>query len=128
VEADELGLPEWDWKNFNPGGTVNAKVSDSQLAERMSFYGAVGHPCGSDFRLEPFLKFHPEYEWQREIGGDMPGGPWTQFAISGQKLGREIGVPGVHTNINSLEDAARRRRAGERDTNPPIKPVERPPQ
>src|SRR5215471_1059336 len=59
VETDELGLPEWDWKNYYPGGTVNAKVADNQLAERMSFWGSVGHPCGATFKLDPFLKAHP---------------------------------------------------------------------
>ena len=130
VEADELGAPEWDWKNFYPGGTVNAKVADSQLAERMSLWGSVGHPCGGDFKLEPFLKSHPEYAWQREIAGDMPSGAWTQFSIrSAPKLGEEIGIkPGIQQNKTDYEDAARRRRdPGE--AQPPSRPGQpRPPQ
>ncbi len=129
VEADELGAPEWDWKNFYPGGTVNAKVADSQLAERMSLWSSVGHPCGGDFKLEAFLKSHPEYAWQREIAGDMPSGAWTQFSIrSGPKLGEEIGIkPGIQQNKTDYEDAARRRRDPGEPRPPPL-PGERPPQ
>lgn len=111
VEVDEFGLPEWDWKAFYPGGTVNAKVTDSQMAERMSLWGSVGHPCGGAFKLEAFLKSHPEYAWQREIAGDMPSGAWTQFSISARKLGEEIGIkPRIQKNDPDYEDAARRRR------------------
>src|SRR5262245_38993433 len=129
VEADELGLPEWDWTNYYPGGTVNAKVADKQLAERMSFWGSVGHPCGGAFKQEPFLKAHPEYEWQREIGGDMPAGPWALFTIAGRKLGDEIGVKGIHTKDQSAVDAARRQRNDARNADPTVRPAEtRPPQ
>jgi len=119
VEVDERGLPEWDWSTFYPGGTVNAKVADSQMAERMSLWGSVGHPCGGGFRLEPFLKLHPEYAWQREISGDMPSGAWTQFSISSRNLGEEIGLkPGLHRNKPDYEDAARRRK----DPGEPVPP------
>ncbi|HKA18538.1 MAG TPA: C45 family peptidase [Blastocatellia bacterium] len=129
VEADELGLPEWDWKNYYPGGTVNAKVADNQLAEKMSFWGSVGHPCGSAFKLDQFLKAHPDYEWQRAIGGDRPGGPWTLFTIAGQKLGDETSVKGIHTKSKNPVDAARRQRDDTRNADPTIRPVEtRPPQ
>jgi hypothetical protein len=129
VEADELGAPEWDWKNFYPGGTVNAKVTDSQMAERMSLWGSAGHPCGGDFKLETFLKSHPEYAWQRHIAGDMPSGAWTQFSIrSASKLGEEIGIkPGIQQNKTDYEDAARRRRDPGEPRPPPL-PGERPPQ
>src|SRR5262245_54444 len=46
VEADERGAPEWDWKGFYPGGTVNAKVADSELVSRMALWASAGHPCG----------------------------------------------------------------------------------
>src|SRR4029077_17905783 len=109
--------------------TVNAKVADSQMAERMSLWGSVGHPCGGDFKLEAFLKSHPEYAWQREIAGDMPSGAWTQFSIrSGPKLGEEIGIkPGIQQNKTDYEDAARRRRDPGEPRPPPL-PGERPPQ
>ncbi len=129
VDLDELGLHEWDWENFYPGGTVNAKVADSQLAERMSLWASMGHPCGIDFKLEAFLKSHPEYGWQREIADDMPSGPWTQFSTATRKLGEEIGTQrGIQTNTTDYEDAARRRRDAGYPKPPPIPAPQRPPQ
>lgn len=127
VEADERGAPEWDWANFYPGGTVNAKVTDSQLAARMTLWASAGHPCGADFKLEPFLRSHPEFSWQREIGGDMPSGPWTQFTLGARKLGEEVGIkPGIQKNNRSLEEEMRRRRNPNDPRQTPL-PGERPP-
>jgi hypothetical protein len=81
VEVESPGLPEWDWGKFYPGGTVNAKVTDSHLAEKMTLWASVGHACGAYFSERQFLSRHPEYRWQRNIAGDMPGGPWTLFSI-----------------------------------------------
>lgn len=121
VEADERGAPEWDWKNFYPGGTVNAKAADSNMAERMSLWASAGHPCGTDFKLEAFLKSHPEYSWQREIAGDMPGGPWTQFSTStAPPGGQNTSVGGVHRGKGpgTLDPNQRRRIPG--DPAPPL--------
>jgi hypothetical protein len=92
VDLDQRGCPEWDWATFYPGGTVNAKVADSQLAKRMTMWASAGHPCGTGFRLEPFLKDHPEYSWSRDIAGDMPSGAWTMFSINSRKVTEEVGV------------------------------------
>ena len=82
VEVESPGLPEWDWGKFYPGGTVNAKVTDASMAEKMSLWASVGHPCGAYFSARQFLARHPEYAWIRKISGDMQGGPWTQFSIT----------------------------------------------
>jgi hypothetical protein len=81
VELSPRGTPEWDWGPFYPGGTVQSKVTDAALAERMAFWGQVGHH-GSDFLAEPFLKAHPEYEWMRGLLKDMRCGPWSLFETS----------------------------------------------
>ena len=78
VETSPRGVPEWDWGPFYPGGTVQTKVIDGALAERMSFWGQVGHH-GSDFIAEPFLREHKEYEWMRGLLRDMKAGPWCRF-------------------------------------------------
>ena len=82
VEVESPGLPEWDWGKFYRGGTVNAKVTDSRLAEQMTLWASVGHPCGAYFSEKVFLSRHREYGWQRNIAGDMQGGPWTLFSIT----------------------------------------------
>ncbi|HEY3135416.1 MAG TPA: C45 family peptidase [Blastocatellia bacterium] len=127
VEADERGAPEWDWKGFYPGGTVNAKVADSELAGGMSLWASAGHPCGSNFKLEAFLKSHPEYAWQREIAGDMPSGSWTIFSItSGQPNGQNARRGAVHKGAdkNPLDPSQRRRVPG--DPAPPLPGDSRP--
>lgn len=129
VEVDERGLPEWDWANFFPGGTVNAKVADGQMAARMTLWASAGHPCGAGFKLEAFLKLHPEFAWQREIAGDMPSGPWTQFSLGGPRPGEETGIrPGLHKNDRDPEEVMRRRRDPSGTTQRPLPGDTRPPE
>lgn len=80
VEASPRGTPEWDWDKYFPGGTVQAKAIDGQMAGRMEFWAALGHPCGANFVASDFLKQHPEYEWMRGMLRDMPSRPWTRFS------------------------------------------------
>ena len=78
VEITSRGVPEWDWKPYFPGGTVQSKVIDSSMAESMEFWAQAGHH-GSDFLAGPFLKQHPEYDWMRGLLRDMKHEPWTKF-------------------------------------------------
>ena len=55
VETSPRGAPEWDWGPFFPGGTVQSKVTDGDLADKMALWGQVGHH-GSDFIAESFMK------------------------------------------------------------------------
>ena len=45
----------------------------------MKFYAKFGHSCEIPFLAEPFLKAHPEYEWQRPYIKDLPSYPWSVF-------------------------------------------------
>jgi hypothetical protein len=81
VEISPRGTPEWDWGPYYPGGTVQSKVTDAALAERMAFWGQVGHH-GSDFLADPFIDAHAEYQWMRGLLKDMKSGPWSYFVIS----------------------------------------------
>jgi len=80
VDGVERGIPEWDWGKYFPGGTVQAKVTDGQMAANMQLVAALGHPCAPDFKAEPFLSAHPEYGWMRGLLGDMKTQPWTTFS------------------------------------------------
>src|SRR5208283_5259063 len=80
VEITSRGAPEWDWKPYYPGGTVQSKVVDSSMAKSMEFWAQAGHH-GSDFLAGPFLKQHPEYDWMRGLLRDMKQQPWTKFQI-----------------------------------------------
>lgn len=79
VDAAKEGVAIWDWPAFYPGGAVQGKATDSDMAAKMSFVGRAGHPCGEDFLAKPFLAAHPEYSWQSSILRDMKSGPWTTF-------------------------------------------------
>ena len=80
VEQAKEGIPLWDWPPYYPGGAVQGKVTDSDLAAKMMLVAHAGHPCGEDFLAKPFLAAHPEYSWQAPILRDMKSGPWTEFS------------------------------------------------
>ena len=83
-ELSPVGETAWGSKAHAPSGAVSGKVTDSDLAAKMSFIGRAGHPCGEDFFAAPFLAAHPEFAWQKPILGDMKAGPWTTFS-AGEK-------------------------------------------
>jgi len=85
LDRDPRGVPEWDEAPFSPFGAVQGKVTDSEMAAKMSFIARAGHPCGEDFLAKPFLAAHPEFAWQAPILKDMKSGPWTEFAAGEQK-------------------------------------------
>ena len=84
TDASPRGVKQWEWGPYYPGGAVQGKATDSQMAEAMSFAARMGHPCGQDFLVAPFLASHPEYSWQSPLLHDMKAGPWTTFR-SGQR-------------------------------------------
>lgn len=79
VEDSAHGIPIWNWGPYYPGGTVQAKVSDSKMAAHMSLLAHMGPPCGATFHAEQFLAAHPQYDWMKPALRDMPMYPWTQF-------------------------------------------------
>jgi Phospholipase B len=78
-DTSPVGEKVWKDPPFNPGGAVTGKVTDSDMAAKLSFIGRAGHPCGEDFKAGPFLAAHPEFAWQKPILHDMIAGPWTTF-------------------------------------------------
>lgn len=66
---------------FYPFGTVNAKVISSELARKMEFWGRIGFPDGSVFKVKPYLMKHPEYRWMRPFLRDIDANPWNLFEI-----------------------------------------------
>ncbi|MFO0953259.1 MAG: C45 family autoproteolytic acyltransferase/hydrolase [Isosphaeraceae bacterium] len=79
VENCPRGIPEWDWGPYYPGGTVQSKVADASMAERLEFWGAMGHPVGPPFVADAWLKQHPEHEWMRGLLKDVGPNPWSRF-------------------------------------------------
>lgn len=93
VEYDPLGLPEWGWDGYYPGGAIDGKVTDSELASQMKFFAKFGHSCEIPFLAKPFLEKHPEYKWQEPYLQDLPSYPWTTFKAKEYKSMLKIPVP-----------------------------------
>ena len=69
----------WGEAPYNPGGAVQGKVTDSDMAAHMELIARAGHPCGGNFYAKPFLAAHPQFDWQAPVLRDMIAGPWTTF-------------------------------------------------
>lgn len=89
-DLSPVGEKVWGDPPHNPMGAVTGKVMDSEMAANLSFIGRAGHPCGEDFKVEPFLAAHPEFAWQKPILHDMIAGPWTEFTAN-QKAPADVG-------------------------------------
>jgi len=83
-DAATPGDPGYAAKPYNPFGAVEGKVMDAHMAEAMSFVARIGHPCGTDFKSQPFLDQHPDYRWQASVLTDMNAGPWTAYHAGDQ--------------------------------------------
>ena len=81
VDASSRGVPEWNYTPYYPGGAVQGKAADSNMAKDMRLVARMGHPCGQDFLAKPFLAGHPEYAWQEPYLRDMKAGDWTIFRV-----------------------------------------------
>jgi hypothetical protein len=79
VDASPRGVAIWAWGPNYPGGAVQGKAADSEMAKDMRLAARMGHPCGEDFLAKPFLAAHPDYAWQEPYLRDMKAGPWTEF-------------------------------------------------
>jgi hypothetical protein len=79
IDLSPRGLKPW-MPEYGLAGTVQAKVCDAALAEKMSFWLAMGHPCGIHFNAMEHLAKHSQFSWQRELLRDLNSSPWTLFA------------------------------------------------
>lgn len=79
VDLSPRGSKPW-LDPFGPGGTVQAKVADAAMVERIELEAAMGHPCGLGFVAAEHLTRHPQFNWQRELLRDLPSRPWTRFS------------------------------------------------
>jgi hypothetical protein len=80
IDHSPRGVKGWQ-EPYAPAGAVQAKVSDSAMAERMSLTAAMGHSCGINFKAADHLAKHPQFDWQKLYLKDMTSYPWTEFSI-----------------------------------------------
>ena len=75
IDRSSRGMKGWQ-DPYAPAGTTQAKVTDSAMAEKMSFAAGMGHPCGLEFHAKAFLAAHPEFAWQAGELKDLKANPW----------------------------------------------------
>ncbi len=83
-DEDPLGIPQWGWAPYFPGGSVQAKVTTTDLANKLEFWAHMGHPCGENFNASRFFAAHPRYKWMSGYLHNMPAYPWTLFTAKKQ--------------------------------------------
>ncbi len=64
---------------FEPGGTVDGKVVDSQMAKAMTFSARWGSACGTPFDAKAFLREHPQFKWMAGILRSRTVYQWEVF-------------------------------------------------
>lgn len=69
---------------FEPRGTVDGKVMDSDLARDLSFWARWGNSSGMAFDADKFLSQHIQWSHLKGYLKDRPSQPWTLFE-AGQK-------------------------------------------
>lgn len=84
ADEDSIGVRQWGWRPFTPGGAVQGKVTTAGMATKMEFMAHMGHPCGESFIASRFFAAHPGYKWQSKYLHDMISYPWTLFAAKNQ--------------------------------------------
>lgn len=78
IDLSARGSEPWQ-PPFGVAGAVQNKVTDSAMAEKMSFRGAAGHACGLDFKAAAHLAKYPQFAWQKDFLHDLNAQPWTTF-------------------------------------------------
>lgn len=66
-------------KPFQPRGTMDGKVMDSDMAEEMSFWARWGNSSGMAFSAREFLAEHIQWEYLKGYLQDRPTRPWSRF-------------------------------------------------
>jgi hypothetical protein len=65
---------------------VDGKVTDSDLAANLSFWGRWGNSCGTPFYADGFLAEHAQWNHQKGYLRDRPSQPWA-FFMAGMENG-----------------------------------------
>ena len=84
------GVPEWEDPPYSPEGAVTSQAADSSMAKNMTFAARAGFPCGGDFLVEPFLREHPDFAWEKPVMRDMKGNPWAEFKAGEKPAGAVV--------------------------------------
>lgn len=79
-ELDDGSLPG-SRSAYYPGGAIDGKVVDSDMAENWQFWAKWGSSCDIGFDANQFLQRRPQYDWLQGYLTDLPVEPWTIFPV-----------------------------------------------
>lgn len=63
---------------YKPVGAYDCKVTDSALAEKMTFLARWGPPCGTSFYVKQHMAKHPQWKDWEDYLVDLPKRPWVE--------------------------------------------------
>ncbi|MCX6670116.1 MAG: C45 family autoproteolytic acyltransferase/hydrolase [Methanothrix sp.] len=72
---------------FQPSGTVDGLVTNSAMAENLSFWARWGNSAGMPFNASKFLEEHIQWKYLDGYLQDRPSQPWTKFGAGEQPTG-----------------------------------------
>jgi hypothetical protein len=64
---------------FFPGGAIDGKVVDAEMAKNRRFWAKWASSCDIGFDAEQFLERHTQYDWLGGYLKNLPAQPWTIF-------------------------------------------------
>jgi hypothetical protein len=79
IDQSPRGMKPWQ-PEFGTAGVAQSKITDAEMASRMSMYASFGHSCGLRFNAASHIKAHPQFAWERPLLRDIGAEPWTLFA------------------------------------------------
>ena len=65
---------------YRPMGAVDGKVTDSDMAKKLSFWARWGSSCGMPFDARKFLAEHTQWSHLEGYLKDRPSQPWASFS------------------------------------------------
>jgi hypothetical protein len=77
-ELDDGSIPG-SRGSYYPGGAIDGKVVDSDMAKNWQFWAKWGSSCDIGFDANDFLQKHTQYDWLEGHLIDLPAEPWTIF-------------------------------------------------
>ena len=79
-ELDDGSIPGSQGAYY-PGGAVDGKVVDSDMAKNWQFWAKWGSSCDIGFDANEFLQKHTQYDWLEGYLKDLPAESWTIFPV-----------------------------------------------
>ena len=71
---------------FYPFGCIDAKITNTKMARKLSFIGRFGSACGRNFDASEHIRKYPDFKHWAPVLRDFPSQPYTLFAIDKEML------------------------------------------